>query len=122
MVGIAFPGHFLIGLGLGSDSPIIWDPFDGGAEVGPERLSAIYAGVTGQRLEPDSPQLRALVQPAHTRLILTRMLENLRRQFALTSSRARVADVLQLLAALHPDVPRIRDMLDEQPGQRDLIH
>jgi regulator of sirC expression with transglutaminase-like and TPR domain len=120
--GIAFPGHFLVGMQLDSDVPRVWDPFQRGVAVDPEQLATIYAGVIGQAVEPDSPQLRAHLQPAHSRLILTRMLENLRRQYTVAGERGRVADVLELLAVLHPDVARIRELLDEQPRRRDLLN
>jgi regulator of sirC expression with transglutaminase-like and TPR domain len=120
--GIAFPGHFLVGMQLDSDDPLVWDPFQPGVRVGPEQLARIYASVVGQPVEPDSPQLRAHLQPAHSRLILTRMLENLRRHYTLAGQRSRVADVLELLAVLHPEVARIRELLDEQPRRRDLLN
>lgn len=120
--GIAFPGHFLVGMQLEGDDPAVWDPFQRGVRVGPEQLAAIYAGVVGQHVEPDSPQLRAHLQPAHSRLILTRMLENLRHQYTLAGERGRVADVLELLAVLHPEVARIRELLDEAPRRRDLLN
>lgn len=120
--GIAFPGHFLVGMQLDGDDPKVWDPFQGGVRVGPEQLAQIYTSVIGQGVEPDSPQLRAHLQPAHSRLILTRMLENLRRHYSLAGERDRVADVLELLAVLHPEVVRIRELLDEQPRRRDLLN
>jgi regulator of sirC expression with transglutaminase-like and TPR domain len=120
--GIAFPGHFLVGMQLDGDAPHVWDPFQAGVPVGPEQLARIYASVIGQPVESDSPQLRAYLQPAHSRLILTRMLENLRRHYTLAGERGRVADVLELLAVLHPDVARIRELLDEQPRRRDLLN
>ncbi|MFV8749733.1 transglutaminase family protein [Nannocystaceae bacterium ST9] len=120
--GIAFPGHFLVGMQLESDEPRVWDPFFRGAPVGPEQLAGIYANVIGQAVAPDSPELRAHLQPAHSRLILTRMLENLRRHYTLAGDRARVADVLELLAVLHPEIVRIRELLDEQPRRRDLLN
>src|SRR5690606_7050164 len=115
-------GHFLVGMQLDGDDPRVWDPFQPGVRVGPDLLARIYASVVGHSVEPDSPQLRAHLQPAHSRLILTRMLENLRRHYTLAGERRRVADVLELLAVLHPDVPRIREMLDEQPRRRDLLN
>lgn len=120
--GIAFPGHFLVGMQLETTSARVWDPFHEGVEIGPRQLVEIYASVTGQQLEPDSPQLRAHLQPAHSRLILTRMLENLRRQFAQVGERRGVVDVLELLAVLHPEVVRIRELLDEQPRRLDLLN
>jgi regulator of sirC expression with transglutaminase-like and TPR domain len=118
LAGIAFPGHFLVGL-----HDRVWDPFRGGAEVEAPELASIYASVTGTQLEPDSPQLKAYLQPAHSRLILTRMLENLRRHFAVRGDHAGVGDVLELLALLHPEVARIRELLDEQPrGRRHLLN
>lgn len=121
--GIAFPGHFLVGMQAGRDELRVWDPFRGGVEVGAAELAGIYASVTGMQLAPDSPQLRAYLQPAHSRLILTRMLENLRRHFSVRGDHAGVGDVLELLALLHPEVARIRELLDEQPrGRRHLLN
>jgi regulator of sirC expression with transglutaminase-like and TPR domain len=121
--GIGFPGHFLVGMQLDSEQPIIWDPFRAGMRVGFASLASLFTSVVGQQIEPDAPQLRAHVAPAHSRLILTRMLENLRRHYTIAGERHRIADVLELLAILHPEVPRIRELLDEEPcRRRDLLN
>ncbi len=120
--GIAFPGHFLIGMQLDSTDPLVWDPFRDGQRVSFDDLATLFTGVVGSRIEPDSPQLRAHLIPAHSRLILTRMLENLRRHYTIAGQRHRVADVLELLAALHPEITRIRELLEEQPRRRDLLN
>ena len=77
------------------------------------------------RLAIDAPSDDAsldIARPSHSRLVLTRMLENLRRHYAGAQQFERVADTLELLAALHPDVPRIRELLDEHPRHHHLIN
>lgn len=120
--GLSFPGHFLVGLQLDADEPLVWDPFRGGQRLQIDELAALYTSVVGHHVEPDSPQLRAHLSPCHSRLILTRMLENLRRHFASAGQRSRVADTLELLAVLHPDVPRIQELLAEHPVRRHLLN
>jgi regulator of sirC expression with transglutaminase-like and TPR domain len=122
--GVSFPGHFLVGLELDTPEtePYVWDPFRGGRRLQLDELAALFTTVVGHHVEPDSPELLAQLRPCHSRLILTRMLENLRRHYALAQERGRVADTLELLAALHPDVPQIREMLEEHPRQRHLLN
>lgn len=110
------------GLGSGQPEPLIWDPFRGGRRLHLDELAALYTSVVGQHVEASSPQLRAQLRPCPSRLILTRMLENLRRHFSLAQQPDRVADSLELLAALHPNVPRIRELLAEHPRRRDLLN
>ncbi|MFO7563412.1 MAG: hypothetical protein R6X02_12275, partial [Enhygromyxa sp.] len=69
-----------------------------------------------------SPELLTQLQPCHSRWILTRMLENLRRHFAAAQKFDRVADTLELLAVLHPDAPRIRELLEEHPRHHHLLN
>ncbi len=122
LAGISFPGHFLVGLELDGADPHVWDPFRGGRRLQLDELAALYTSVVGHHVEPDSPQLRAQLRPCPSRLMLTRMLENLRRHYAAAERLERVADTLELLAALHPDVPRIRELLDEHPPQHHLLN
>jgi regulator of sirC expression with transglutaminase-like and TPR domain len=120
--GVGFPGHFLVGLQLDGGDPHIWDPFRGGRRLQLDELAALYTSVVGHHVEPDSAELLDKLRPCHSRLVLTRMLENLRRHYAAGEQFERVADTLELLAALHPDVPRIRELLDEHPRHRHLIN
>lgn len=122
--GISFPGHFLVGLQLddAESDTHVWDPFRGGRRLQVDELAALFTSVVGHHVEPDSDELLAQLQPCHSRLILTRMLENLRRHYGMGHELGRVADTLELLAALHPDVPQIREMLDEHPRQRHLLN
>lgn len=121
--GVSFPGHFLVGLQLdGGLDPYIWDPFRGGRRLQLDELAALYTNVVGHHTEPDSPELLALLRPCHTRMVLTRMLENLRRHYGAARDLERVADTLELLATLHPDIPQIRQMLEAHPRQRHLLN
>ncbi|MCA9699756.1 MAG: transglutaminase family protein [Myxococcales bacterium] len=122
LFGVGFPGHFLVGLDLEGEAPRIWDPFRDGRAMSLDELAGLYTSVVGHPVEADSPQLLAALAPSPSRLILTRMLENLRRHYGKAGERERVADTLELLAVLHPDVPRIRELLAEQPGRRDLLN
>jgi regulator of sirC expression with transglutaminase-like and TPR domain len=122
--GVSFPGHFLVGLQLDDPEadPQVWDPFRGGRRLQLDELAALFTNVVGHHVEPDSPELLAYLRPCHSRLILTRMLENVRRHFAMADEPARVADTLELLAALHPEIPQIREMLEQHPRQRHLLN
>jgi regulator of sirC expression with transglutaminase-like and TPR domain len=123
--GISFPGHFLVGVelepGAGSE-PHVWDPFRGGRRLQLDELAALYTTIVGHHVEPDSPELLGQLRPCHSRLVLTRMLENLRRHYTTVHEIDRVADTLELLAALHPDVPQIRELLEGHPRQRHLLN
>ncbi|KIG18920.1 hypothetical protein DB30_06531 [Enhygromyxa salina] len=122
--GLSFPGHFLVGLQpeeAGAE-PQVWDPFRGGRRLLLDELAALFTSVVGHHVEPDSPELHVHLRPCHSRLILTRMLENLRRHFGMADELERVADTLELLAALHPEVPQIREMLEQHPPQRHLLN
>lgn len=130
--GLSFPGHFLVGLhesrsasssGLGLETePYVWDPYRRGVRLQLDELAALFTSVVGHHVEPDSPELLALLRPCHSRLILTRMLENLRRHYGLAHELDRVTDTLELLAALHPDVPQIHELLAEHPRQHHLLN
>jgi regulator of sirC expression with transglutaminase-like and TPR domain len=122
--GVSFPGHFLVGLQLedpGADLQV-WDPFRGGRRLQLDELAALFTNVVGHHVEPDSPELQVHLRPCHSRLILTRMLENLRRHYGMAHELERVADTLELLAALHPEIPQIREMLEQHPRQLHLLN
>lgn len=123
--GVSFPGHFLVGLQLEPGSggePHVWDPFRGGRRLQLDELAALYTTIVGHHVEPDSAELLAQLRPCHSRLILTRMLENLRRHYGVVQEFDRVADTLELLAVLHPDVPQIRELLEGHPRQHHLLN
>ncbi len=120
--GVSFPGHFLVGLQLDGAEPQVWDPFRGGRRLQLDELAALYTSVVGHHVEPDSPELLGQLRTCPSRLVLTRMLENLRRHYATAREFERVADTLELLAALHPDVPQIRELLEEHPRHHHLLN
>lgn len=130
--GIGFPGHFLVGVqlndlqgGAGRDplaEPHVWDPFRGGRRLQLDELAALFTTVVGHHVEPDSPELLGQLVACPSRSILTRMLENLRMHYGMSHELERVADTLELLAVLHPDVPQILELLADHPRQRHLLN
>ena len=106
--GIGFPGHFLVGIGLHTRTPSVFDPFNDGVRLGFEDLAALYRATTGKRMTSHAPLLRRALEPTHARAILSRMLRNLQRLYSSRGSHDRVAEVVGLLAVLHPEIEKLR--------------
>lgn len=106
--GIGFPGHFLVGIGLHTRTPSVFDPFNDGVKLGFEDLAALYRATTGKRMTSHAPLLRRALEPASSRAILSRMLRNLQRLYGNRGSHDRVAEVVGLLAVLHPELDKLR--------------
>jgi regulator of sirC expression with transglutaminase-like and TPR domain len=109
--GVNFPGHFLMRCAdepapSGNPSPIIVDPFNGGAMLTDAdclRLLRTHAGAEAL-LDPD------MLQPAGKQAILLRMLLNLKRAFVRVRSFDYARDVSELLVALDPSaLTELRD-------------
>ena len=100
--GIGFPGHFIVGVGLDGLAPMVFDPFGGGEALSFGTLAELYTRATGRHLTPGAPMLRDALQPATTRSILVRVCNNLHHHYLKRGSHDRAADVVDLLAALHP--------------------
>lgn len=77
--GVSFPGHFLIRLPVDSGL-LVLDPFNKGRslDAGELRVRA-KPHVTGRHV--DDEQLGRMLEPASNRVILTRMLRNLRQSY-----------------------------------------
>jgi regulator of sirC expression with transglutaminase-like and TPR domain len=77
--GVSFPGHFLIRLPVDSGL-LVLDPFNKGRslDVGELRVRA-RPHLPGRQV--DDEQLGRMLEPASTRVILTRMLRNLRQAY-----------------------------------------
>jgi len=71
-VGIALPGHFIMGLRL-DIGVLLFDPFNEGRALGQEDAAKIVRRVTGGRTEFDP----AMLEPASHRAILLRLARNL---------------------------------------------
>lgn len=100
--GIGFPGHFIVGVGLNGPAPMVFDPFGGGEALSFGTLAELYTRATGRHLTPSAPMLRDALQAASTRSILVRVCNNLHHHYLQRGSHDRAADVVDLLAVLHP--------------------
>lgn len=110
LVGVAFPGHFMVATDVDAAEPAVFDPFNGGRRLSFADLAALYRAATGKAITSQAPLLRQSLQPANSRSILTRILRNLQHHYALRGAHDRSAEVVDLLAALHPDQAQLRDL------------
>jgi regulator of sirC expression with transglutaminase-like and TPR domain len=102
--GVNFPGHFLVG--CGGRTPLILDPFHGGAVLSEDDCRELLRRHAGDEVA-FSP---ALLAPADKRQILTRMLVNLKRSYVRLRSFPQAQGVTELLVALNPaDLSELRD-------------
>jgi regulator of sirC expression with transglutaminase-like and TPR domain len=104
--GVNFPGHFLVRVAL-EDAWLFVDPFSGGRTLSPADLEALLKRTKAPDavLEPD------MIAAATKRQIVTRMLVNLAGIYGRNGDLPRSLDVLERLAVLEPNNPRIsRDL------------
>lgn len=97
VLGMAFPGHFLIRF----DDPdrfIIVDPFQDGRTLSIENCETILK----QHFDDKVKFSPGLLAPTDTRTIIARILNNLRSIYLGSSNWARLDDVLERLTALDP--------------------
>lgn len=105
--GVSFPGHFLLRAGKAEETPLYLDPF-GGRALSKADLQALVHRGTGQRRDPRPDEL----QVATKKMILTRMLTNLRNIYTQQgdAARARLAVERQkVLEQASPPVVRGRN-------------
>jgi regulator of sirC expression with transglutaminase-like and TPR domain len=93
LVGLAFPGHFMV-LARGLDEEVILDPFFGGTKIDRAELADRLARVAGAAVDVDP------LPVAGKRQILTRMLNNLRGVYQRRKDTRGVEFVAERLAAL----------------------
>lgn len=101
--GVSFPGHFLVKVTL-PEGLVVLDPLTGqslGLERLSEQLSPFRMGSADDQ-ESDTP-LGLYLQPAAPRVILTRMLRNLKEIFSSQNDWPRLKCVLDRLIVLNPD-------------------
>lgn len=115
--GVSFPGHFLIRLPV-DNGLLVLDPFNRGRslDAGELRVRA-KPHVPGKQV--DDEQLGRMLEPASTRMILTRMLRNLRQSYVERDEfeRAlRCADRIVWLDDRDPDEIRERGLLYARVG------
>jgi len=100
--GIAFPGHFLVGVNLDGRAPMVFDPFGGGETVPFGKLAEFYTRATGRHITAAAPLLRDALVPTSTRSILVRVCNNLHHHYLRRGSQDRAAEVIEQLSCLHP--------------------
>jgi regulator of sirC expression with transglutaminase-like and TPR domain len=104
--GVNFPGHFLVRVAI-EDAWLFLDPFSGGRELTPADLEALLKKTT----TPDAVLDPSIIAAASKRQIVSRILVNLAGIYGRHGDLPRSLDVLERLAVLEPNNPRIsRDL------------
>ncbi len=98
LVGIGFPGHFLVGCDAPGERLLI-DPFDGGRLLTDADCAAILSRLHGRRV----PLARHHLAPIGPRLFLVRMLANLKGIYLEREDCARALAAVDRILALVPD-------------------
>jgi len=99
--GISFPGHFLVRLPV-DDGILVLDPYNKGRPVSAEELRERASPHLGGQA-PDDQQLLQILAPATHRMILMRMLRNLKGLYLERGDWERVARSADRLLKLSPD-------------------
>src|SRR5260370_14587962 len=114
--GVSFPGHFLVRSSVAGGAMII-DPFDG-RPLDAEDLQLLYVRATNHEW-PIDPRL---LEPATTRQVLLRMLNNLRSIYEGRGDNTRLRAVRQRMAVLGPSdqaqalLDELEDVPDDAPA------
>jgi len=93
------PGHVLVR--VGTDAPVIIDPFNGGGVVTPDRLLALLQRVMGQGTAPATEH----VAPMSNRAVLARLLLNQASRAERSGDSPRALTVYERMTAVAPDNP-----------------
>ena len=101
LVGIGFPGHFLVRYS-GPDGEQILDPFLGGASLSEAQLAAKLRTMYGEN-NPLAAQVSKLLTPATKKEILTRMLGNLKGVYLNKGDFERALGVIDRILLIRPD-------------------
>ena len=101
LVGIGFPGHFLVRYS-GPDGERILDPFLGGANLSEAQLAAKLRNMYGEN-NPLAVQVSKLLTPATKKEILTRMLGNLKGVYLNKGDFERALSVIDRMVLIRPD-------------------
>ena len=101
LVGIGFPGHFLVRYS-GPDGEQILDPFLGGTSLSEAQLAAKLRNMYGEN-NPLAAQVSKLLTPATKKEILTRMLGNLKGVYLNKGDFERALGVIDRMLLIRPD-------------------
>lgn len=100
LAGIGLPGHFLVR--HEAVPPLLLDPFNGGHSLSLEDCEDLVKRVYGDKVSFQP----SLLEPVDNRMILARMLNNLRANFQTKGDSASAAWVLRLRAGIPGALPR----------------
>ncbi len=115
--GISFPGHFLVRLPV-DDGILVMDPFNKGRPVSVEELKERATPHMNGR-PPDDQELYQILAPATHRMILSRMLRNLKGLYVESGDWERVArsaDRLLKISSDNSDALRDRGLAYRELG------
>jgi regulator of sirC expression with transglutaminase-like and TPR domain len=99
LFGVSFPGHFLVAC-PSEEGKLVLDPFQGGKILTEAGCQDLLAKVAPQvRFQP------RLLAPAPAKVIVWRMLNNVKRAWLERTQGERAARAVDLLLQLHPDHP-----------------
>ena len=109
LVGVSFPGHFLVRLPVGDDGVLVMDPFNRGRPLDVDELrdrAKPHLGGT----PPDDNALTRILDPASNRAMLVRLLRNLHGVYSEQDDWPRAARSADRILQLQPDHPEaLRD-------------
>jgi regulator of sirC expression with transglutaminase-like and TPR domain len=107
IVGVSFPGHFLVRYD-DTPGPLLIDPFHMGLTLDSRDLRRLLEKVSGTTAEPSPEMLR----PAAKKEILSRMLTNLAAVYRRDGDVMRSIEVLERLQILQPDDHKVKRELE----------
>ena len=116
-LGLGFPGHFLVRV-ESQPRDLIIDPFHGGAELDGPALTSLLQKMTG----PDAKVEPAMLAPLPKAKILTRVLLNLAGIYGQRGDWFRSLEVLERLAVLDADNPKIARDLEQLRSRVDGLN
>jgi regulator of sirC expression with transglutaminase-like and TPR domain len=106
VVGVGLPGHF-VAKAVAGGQEVLFDPFHGGRRLAPAECEALVEQVTGVAFQATAASLGALP----LRLIVVRMLNNLRAVYLHHGDFRRAVRILERLRQLDPADPLLgRDL------------
>jgi regulator of sirC expression with transglutaminase-like and TPR domain len=116
-VGLGFPGHFLVRV-ESQPRDLIIDPYHGGAELDGPALSALVQKMTG----PEAVVEPTMLAPLPKSRIITRVLLNLAGIYGQRGDWFRSLEVLERLAVLDAENPRIARDLEQLRARVDGLN